>query len=37
MLPEWRVAIERGEMATAALKVAVAVAVGLLNAAAMVP
>ncbi|MBL6456168.1 DUF350 domain-containing protein [Belnapia sp. T6] len=37
LLPDWRAAIERGEMATAVLKAAVAVAVGLLNAAAMTP
>jgi putative membrane protein len=37
LLPGWRAAIERGEMATAALKAAVAIAVGLVNAAAMVP
>jgi putative membrane protein len=37
LLPEWRAAIERGEMATATLKAAVAIAVGLVNAAAMTP
>lgn len=37
LLPDWRAAIERGKMATGALKAMVAVAVGLLNAAAMVP
>ncbi|MDB5372550.1 MAG: hypothetical protein JWP04_1192 [Belnapia sp.] len=37
LLPEWRAAIERGELATGVLKAAVAIAVGLLNAAAMTP
>ena len=33
LLPDWRAAMERGEMAGAVLKAAIAVAVGLLNAA----
>lgn len=37
LLPEWRAAIERGEVATGVLKAAAAVAVGLINAAAMTP
>lgn len=37
LLPGWRAAIERGELATGVLKAAVAIAVGLVNAAAMTP
>ena len=37
LLPGWRGAIERGELATGVLKAAVAIAVGLVNAAAMTP
>ena len=37
VLPEWKRAMEDGQMATAVMKATVAVAVGLLNAAAMVP
>lgn len=37
LLPDWRAAIERGELATGVFKAAVAIAVGLLNAAAMTP
>ena len=37
LLPGWRAAIERGELATGVMKAAVAIAVGLVNAAAMTP
>jgi putative membrane protein len=37
LLPHWREAMERGEMAVAVLGAAIAIAVGLLNAACLVP
>ena len=37
LLPDWRVAMERGETASAVFKATLAVGVGLLNAACLTP